>query len=240
MFENFVQKSTESTGAMFETFNKCAAELEQMRADGSLMYVKTPEGELSVQSENGLIASKYNDDVFLYELFQTPTFKEFIGKEKNFATLPDTGEPRLVYHATPVDIDTNEGLKPSIRSGRPLPVIGRKVSVTDRIRRKLDLYPKINHGLYFATIAETTKIKAQSADSKVYNEHMVYPCFIRINRPDVYDLADPDSKQDSTPNNQPDGEIRILSKEQDNIDFAVKSQTQVMHVPFNPLGVYKR
>lgn len=212
---------------MFTSFETCEKELELMQKNGTYAELKTSEGELA--AENGL-PSKYKDYPLLYGILQTPTFKKIIGdKANNLAIYEDTREPMVVYHSTPIDIPLNEGLKPHMKRGGASKVLGKKDNLLMSFRRKFKIFPMINLQLYFAQDANSTKTKAAASTRKTNDPHKIYPCFIRISKP--YVMNNPDESKYSWDTS--DGTINLESG-----DFSVKSEKQIMHIPFNFTGIY--
>jgi hypothetical protein len=212
---------------MFTSFENCEKELDSMKENGTYVELKTPEGELA--AENGL-PSKYKDYPILYGVLKTPTFKKIIGDaSNNLVVYEDTKEPMIVYHSTPIDIPLNEGLKPHIRRGGAPNVLGKKDSLLMSLRRKFKLFPMVNLQLYFAQDANSTKTKAAASTRERNDPHKIYPCFIKLSKPYIMDHPD-ESKYtwDSS-----DGTINLKSG-----DFSVKSEKQIMHIPFNFVGTY--
>jgi len=189
--------------------------------------IKTTEGELA--AENGL-PSKYKDYPLLYGVLQTPTFKKIIGDaSNNLAVYEDTKEPMVVYHSTPIDIPLDEGLKPNKKRANPVPVLGQQDSMIMSLRRKFKLFPMVNLQLYFAQDANSTKTKAAASTREKNDSHRIYPCFIRVSKPYIMDHPDESNYSWDTS----DGTIELESG-----DFSVKSEKQIMHIPFNFTGVY--
>lgn len=219
---SFLNKET-----MFSSFEECEKELELMKKEGVYTELKTIEGELA--AENGL-PSKYKDYPLLYGILQTPSFKKIIGDgPSNFAVYEDTKEPMIVYHSTPIDIPLDEGLKPNKKRGNPPNILGRKESILMSLRRKFKLFPMINLQLYFAQDANSTKTKAAASTRERNDPHKIYPCFIRINKPYIMDHSEGTKYSwDAS-----DGIINVESG-----DFSVKSEKQIMHIPFNFVGTY--
>lgn len=210
---------------MFTSFENCEKELELMHKNGTYAELKTSEGELA--AENGL-PSKYKDYPLLYGILQTPTFKKTIGDgSNNFVVYEDTKEPMVVYHSTPIDIPLNEGLKPHKKRGNAPVVLGQKDSLLTSLRRKFKLFPMVNLQLYFAQDANSTKTKAAASTREGNDPHKIYPCFIRISKP--YTMDHPDESEYSWDTS--DGTLNIRSG-----DFSVKSEKQIMHIPFNFVG----
>ncbi len=212
---------------MFTSFETCEKELELLKKSSIYVELRTPEGELA--AKNGL-PSKYKDYPLLYGILQTPTFKKIIGNESdNFAIHPDTKEPMIVYHATPIDIPLHEGLKPHKKRGNPPNILGKKDTILMSFRRKFKLFPMVNLQLYFAQDANSTKTKAAASTRKRNDPHKIYPCFIKINNPYLMDGLNGSKHSWDTS----DGTINNESG-----DFSVKSEKQIMHIPFNFIGSY--
>lgn len=221
-FDSLLKKET-----MFTSFENCEKELELMQKNGTYAELKTSEGELA--AENGL-PSKYKDYPILYGVLQTPTFKKIIGDaSNNLAVYEDTNEPMVVYHSTPIDIPLDEGLKPHKKRGNPPNVLGQKDSMLVSLRRKFKLFPMINLQLYFAQDANSTKMKAAASTREKNDPHKIYPCFIRVSKPYIMDHPDESKYSWDTS----DGTVEFESG-----DFSVKSEKQIMHIPFNFVGVY--
>ena len=212
---------------MFTSFETCEKELDLLKKNGAYVELTTHEGELAAQ--NGL-PSKYKDHPLLYGILQTPTFKKIIGDaSNNVVVYEDTKEPMIVYHATPADIPLHEGLKPHLRKGSAPSILGTKESLLTTLRNRFKLFPMINLQLYFAQDAQSTKTKAVASTSGGNNTHVIYPCFIKISKP--YLMNHPDESKYSWDNS--DGTMNLESGV-----FSVKSEKQIMHLPFNFTEIY--
>ncbi len=216
---------------MFTSFESCEKELESMKKEGTYIELKTSEGELA--AENGL-PSKYKDYPLLYGILQTPTFKKILGDQSNnFVVYEDTKEPMIVYHSTPIDIPLDEGLRPLKVRGGPPTVLGENDNIIMSIRRKFKLFPTTNLHLYFAQDVNSTKGKAAASTRKNNDPHKIYPCFIKINKPYI---AAHNKEPEGYSWDASDGTITVNSK--GDTDYSVKSEKQIMHIPFNFVGIY--
>lgn len=232
---------------MFSDWEKCVEEVKKMKEAGTLIELRTEKGELAVRTKNGLTPSHFKHQPLIYAVLQTPTFRKKILKEGNLAIHFDTKEPRVVFHATPVDIPVEQGLKPTRARTGKVNITTERKGIIRKIRDRYNLYPLQNYGLYFASIAETTKLKAAASTRTADADHALYPCFIYLKKPRMIDydrdrhfrgrmFGDYDDRNTSSN----DGSIRIYSRAAENFDYMVKSEKQVMHVPLNMLGVYSR
>lgn len=232
---------------MFSDWETCIAEVRTMKGNGTLKELRTESGELAVQTEHGLVPSHYKDHPLIYAALQTPTLKAKILREGNLAIHFDTQEPRIVFHATPVDIPVEEGLRPKLERSGGVNITTRKKGMVARFRDRFNLHPLENYGLWFASIAETTKIKAAASTRTADADHVIYPCFIFLKNPRVIDY-DKDKhlrgqilgSSGGSRKAGEDGIIRIYSRSRENYDYSVKSPDQVIHIPLNMFGVYKR
>ncbi|MBY0110734.1 hypothetical protein K2Y00_01890 [Patescibacteria group bacterium] len=141
---------------MFTLFEQCEKEAE------SIILERNEKGE--ILAPNGEI-SELRDNELLCRIIRTSTFKNWFGDwesdSKNASTVvyESTGEPKVFFHGTPVDIPNAEGLMPD--------------SLSDDLVYFSDLW---SYAEYWGRI-KTAPGKAA--------ERSVYPCFLNIRTPRI-------------------------------------------------------
>lgn len=212
-------RSVTGRETMDDAYQRCADEIKRIDARGGFNLQRNSQGQ--ILAPNGLV-SKFADEEFICKLIRTPSFKRFFGdwevgsSAHSLVIDHDTGEPRIVFHATPAELP-KQGIVPRVLPAGKIEVLGAKGA---------DKYMKTKKTseAWFSSSARNAmnSAVAETVDDADRTSMTVYPVFLNIRQP-----------RGTVKLGQEDGSILNFPGDAKIVHYVVRTKSQIMHLPFS-------